>query len=95
MVGANSLDPNQRRIATQARELESRTSDGIHVQLLWYPLDGHVSVSVNDTKTGETFELEARHGQYVLDVYRHPYAYAPPNLRSAKKGLSSSVGSRG
>jgi hypothetical protein len=95
MVRANSPDRNEPRIATQARELDSRTSDGIHVQLLWYPLDGHVSVAVNDTKTGEAFELEVRHGQHALDVYRHPYAYAAPNVPSAEEGLASSVGSRG
>ena len=59
-----------------ARELDSRTSDGIHVQLLWHSLDGHVSVAVNDTKTGEAFELEVRPGHRALDVFHHPYAYA-------------------
>jgi hypothetical protein len=58
------------------RELDSRTTDGIEVQLLWHPLDGHVSVAVNDSKTGEVFELEVRPGQRALDVYNHPYAYA-------------------
>jgi hypothetical protein len=72
MVRANS--PHS--IATEPRELDSRTSDGIHVQLLWHPLDRHVSVAVNDTKTGEAFELDVRHRQNALDVYHHPYAYA-------------------
>jgi hypothetical protein len=67
-------------IATQPRELDSRTSDGIRVQLLWHPLDGHVSVAVNDTKTGAAFELNVRHGQHALDVYHHPYAYAATNV---------------
>jgi hypothetical protein len=58
------------------RELDSRTSDGIHVRLLWRPCDGHVSVAVNDTKTGEAFELPVRHGQQPLEVFHHPYAYA-------------------
>jgi hypothetical protein len=62
--------------ATAARELDSRMSDGIHVRLLWNPGDGRVSVAVNDTKTGDTFELRIREHDRVLDVFRHPYAYA-------------------
>jgi hypothetical protein len=63
-------------IATKPRELDSRASDAIHVQLLWHPRDNRVSVAVSDTKTGEAFELDVRHGQRALDVFRHPYAYA-------------------
>ena len=73
-------------IASEARELNSRTSDGIQVRLLWHPLDGRVSVSVNDTKTGEAFELEVRHGQQALDIYHHPYAYAATNDHSISYG---------
>lgn len=58
------------------RELDGRVTDGIHVQLLWRPLDNQVSVAVNDTKAGEAFELEVRPGQRALDVFNHPYAYA-------------------
>lgn len=87
MISANSTHAP----ATQPRELDSRTSDGIHVQLLWHPLDGHVSVAVNDTKTDEAFELEVRYGQQPLDVFRHPYAYAadeaPLPLRSNTSAL--------
>ena len=72
-------------ITTEPRELDSRTSDGMSVQLLWHPLDGHVSVAVNDTKTGEAFELEVRHGHQALDVYHHPYAYAARNLHRASE----------
>lgn len=39
------------------RELDSRVSDGIHVRLLWHERDGHVSVAVHDTRTGELFDL--------------------------------------
>jgi hypothetical protein len=58
------------------RELDNRISDGIHIRLLWHPCDGHVSVAVNDTKTGDVFELPVRAGDRALDVFRHPYAYA-------------------
>ncbi len=59
-----------------ARELDSRTSDGIHVRLLWHPMDGHVSVAVHDTKTGDAFEVPVGAGERARDVYHHPYAYA-------------------
>ena len=58
------------------RELDSRVSDGIHVRLLWHERDGHVSVAVHDTRTGELFDLPVPAGARPLDVYRHPYAYA-------------------
>jgi hypothetical protein len=71
---------------TVPRELDSRSADGIHVQLLWHPLDGHVSVAVNDSKTGEEFELEVPHHQDALAVYHHPFAYTAPNVRVAEEG---------
>jgi hypothetical protein len=58
------------------RELDSRTSDGIHVRLLWHPEDGHVSVAVHDTKTGDAFEVPVEATARARDVYHHPYAYA-------------------
>jgi hypothetical protein len=61
---------------SMTRELDSRTSDGIEVRLLWNPCDGQVSVAVDDTKTGQAFELRVRHGDRPLDVFNHPFAYA-------------------
>jgi hypothetical protein len=63
-------------IESASRELDSRTSDGIRVKLLWRPHDNHVSVAVNDTKSGETFEVDVLPGLRALDVFHHPYAYA-------------------
>jgi hypothetical protein len=60
----------------KARELDSRITDGLEVRLLWRPSDNHVSVAVNDTKTGEAFQVDVRPGQRALDVFQHPYAYA-------------------
>ncbi len=57
-------------------ELESRTSDGIHVRLLWDMLDGQVSVAVEDRKSGEAFRVAVRSNDRALDVFHHPYAYA-------------------
>jgi len=73
---------------------ENRRHPVIHVQLLWRPRDNRVSVAVSDTKTREAFELEVRHGQRALDVFRHPYAYAATDVAIAEGGLASSVGSR-
>ncbi len=58
------------------RELDRRTGDGIEVRLLWSQNDGHVTVAVTDTKTGESFDLPVRDGDRALDVFHHPYAYA-------------------
>jgi hypothetical protein len=58
------------------RELDSRTSDGIEVRLLWSQNDGHVTVAVTDSKTGEEFELPVPDGERALEVFRHPYAFA-------------------
>jgi hypothetical protein len=58
------------------RELDGRITDGIHVRLLWNSSDDRVLVAVNDTKTGDAFELPVRDGDRALDVFRHPYAYA-------------------
>ncbi len=58
------------------RELDRRTGDGIEVRLLWSQHDGHVTVAVTDTRTGEMFELPVREGDRALDVFHHPYAYA-------------------
>jgi hypothetical protein len=61
---------------TGTRELDSRTNDGIHVRLLWHSDEERVSVAVEDTKTGEAFELLVKDRERALDVFRHPYAYA-------------------
>jgi hypothetical protein len=58
------------------RELDRRTGDEIEVRLLWCQNDGHVTVAVTDTKTGEAFELPVREGERALEVFHHPYAYA-------------------
>ena len=57
------------------RELAHRVSDGIHVWLLWHPADESVSVSVDDTRTGERFELPVP-GDRALFAFEHPFAFA-------------------
>jgi hypothetical protein len=61
---------------TSLRELNSRTSDGIQVRLLWCQGNGRVLVAVNDHKTGEAFSVEVPDGKRALHVFNHPYAYA-------------------
>jgi hypothetical protein len=58
------------------RELDSRSSDGIHVRLLWSGHDGRLAVAVTDEKTGDAFALDVRDGDRAMDVFHHPYAYA-------------------
>lgn len=58
------------------RQLDSRTGDGIEVQLLWDELDGDVVVTVADAKTGDRFLLEVGLKDDAMDVFRHPFAHA-------------------
>jgi hypothetical protein len=75
--------------AHTARELDSRSRDGITVRLLWHPDDGHVSVAVNDTKSGEAFELRVPDGERALDVFHHPYVYAEPAPSAGGSSLAA------
>ncbi len=70
---------------TSMRELDSRMSDGIEVRLLWSSSDGRVSVAVNDTRTGQTFSVDVPDNRRSLDVFHHPYAYAPASVTGARR----------
>ena len=59
------------------RELDSRVGDGLHVRMLWDESNGKVWVSVLDTRTGDALSIEVAEGQRSLDVFQHPFAYAP------------------
>jgi hypothetical protein len=58
-----------------ARELAYRVNDGIHVLLLWHPVENAVSIAVDDQRTGERFELPVA-PERALWAFNHPYAYA-------------------
>ena len=60
---------------TQTRELASRESDGIAVVLLWHPREDAVTVSVDDSRTGDRFRLRVDR-TCALDAFYHPFAYA-------------------
>jgi hypothetical protein len=63
--------------ATQpAKELAFREADGLTVALLWHERERFVSVIVDDSKTGEAFELVLADRDNALDVFNHPFAYA-------------------
>jgi hypothetical protein len=61
--------------APHTRELAARDSDGIHVVLLWHPDENALTVSVDDTRVGDRFELAVAPDR-ALDAFYHPYAYA-------------------
>src|SRR5947209_11744257 len=69
---------------TSLRELDSRVNDGIEVKLLWSTIDGSLSVSVSDTRTGQTFSVDVPDKTRSLDVFHHPYAYAPASVSKAR-----------
>ena len=59
----------------QARELAARESDGIHVLLLWHPDENALTVSVEDARLGDRFQLAVAPDR-ALDAFYHPFAYA-------------------
>ncbi len=61
---------------TNVRELDSRTSGGLVVRLLWREHDDRVFVSVSDSHDEEAFAIELRRGEDPLEVFRHPFAYS-------------------
>ena len=58
-----------------ARELASRESDGLRVRLLWHPRDDALTVSVDDSRTGQRFELDVERNR-GLHAFYHPFACA-------------------
>jgi hypothetical protein len=57
------------------RELAARESDGIHVLLLWHPPEDAITVSVEDDRRGDRFQLAVAPDR-ALDAFYHPFAYA-------------------
>ena len=56
-------------------ELHHRSADGIEVSLLWSRETNALTVEVEDSRSGEIFELPAP-ADKALDVFEHPFAYA-------------------
>jgi hypothetical protein len=57
------------------RELAARESEGISVRLLWHPLENAVTVSVEDARGDDCFQLAVA-PERALDAFHHPFAYA-------------------
>ena len=61
--------------APQTRELAARESDGIHVVLLWHPPENALTVSVEDARLGDRFQVAVAPDR-ALHAFYHPFAYA-------------------
>jgi hypothetical protein len=59
----------------QSRELAARESDGVRVRLLWHPRANAVTVSVEDARAGDLFDVAVAPDR-ALDAFYHPFAYA-------------------
>jgi hypothetical protein len=59
------------------RELDYRFVNGLQVQLWWDSETSCIWVSVRDARTESQFLIEVRDGERPLDVFHHPFAYAP------------------
>ena len=57
------------------RELAARGSNGLHVVLLWHPREDALTVSVEDDRLGDGFQLAVAPDR-ALDAFYHPFAYA-------------------
>jgi hypothetical protein len=62
-------------------ELDQRVSAGFEISLLWLRRDNNLVVSIEDRKTGESFELPVS-SEEALEVFNHPFAYV------AARGIS-------
>jgi len=60
---------------THTRELAARDSDGVHVLLLWHPRENTLTVSVEDARVGDRFQLAVAPDR-ALEAFYHPFAYA-------------------
>ena len=69
------------------RELAFRANDGVEVGLFWNTVTDRLVVVVDDSRSGDLFELEVSAAE-ALDAFEHPYAYA------AHRGVEYAAGLR-
>jgi hypothetical protein len=62
--------------APERVELAARESDSVSVTLYWTRGTDVVAVTVDDARTGDSFELVVAENERALDVFHHPFAYA-------------------
>lgn len=72
---------------SQYRELAYRANDGVEVALYWGTRDNRLLLVVDDSRTGDLFELEVSADE-ALDAFEHPFAYA------AHRGVEYAAGLR-
>jgi hypothetical protein len=60
---------------TTLTELHHRSADGIEVSLLWSRITNALTVAVEDSRSGLSFQVPAP-AEKALDVFEHPFAYA-------------------
>ena len=58
------------------RELAARENRGYAVALTWNERTDRLTITVDDTRTGESFAFEAPSDR-ALDAFHHPFSYAP------------------
>jgi hypothetical protein len=69
------------------RELAHRANDGVEVALFWGSEDNRLLLVVDDSRSGDLFEIEVSAAE-ALDAFDHPYAYA------AQRGVQYAAGLR-
>jgi hypothetical protein len=60
---------------TEIHELDSRSTDGIEVKLLWNERTSRLYVAVANEPQRDAFRIEVGAAD-ALDAFNHPYAYA-------------------
>ena len=71
-----SPQPSAVFAAGERVELAARESDAVSVTLYWTRGTDAVAVTVDDARTGDSFELVVADNERALDVFQHPFAYA-------------------
>jgi hypothetical protein len=66
--------PNGKPRRAPARELAQRRSGTDEVLLLWHPESDRVELTLHDSVTGASFQIDVAPGD-AIDAFYHPYAY--------------------
>jgi hypothetical protein len=56
-------------------ELDRRHSGAVDISLLWHRDLGAVSLTIRDSRSGQSLELPVAHHR-ALQAFKHPFAYA-------------------